>query len=186
MAHWEKDIRLSSDQNGREQEIAALFTQTFTASEGPDEGRLVGDLAPNLLASTPMDELFVFLASNDTTLLGCIIFSPMRFAQDQRRVFILSPVAVRTDHQGQGIGQALLRHGLQAIREAEVDVALTYGDPRYYGKAGFQQISTQIAAAPHALSHAAGWLGQSLTDQPLTPLLGPSQCVPALDDPTYW
>jgi predicted N-acetyltransferase YhbS len=179
-------MNFSSDYGGREQEIADLFTQTFTASEGEEEGRLIGDLAQNLLSSTPADDLIVFLASRDTTLLGCIIFSRMRYAQDQRRVFILSPVAVRTDHQGQGVGQNLLHHGLQAIRDVGVDVALTYGDPRYYAKVGFQQISTQIAAPPHVLSHAAGWLGQSLTDQPLTPLLGSSQCVSALDDPAYW
>jgi len=46
-------MEFSSDHVGREQEIMDLFTQTFTASEGPEEGAIIGGLAKNLLESTP-------------------------------------------------------------------------------------------------------------------------------------
>jgi len=179
-------MEFSSDHVGREQEIMDLFTQTFTASEGSEEGAIIGGLAKNLLESTPFKDLFVFLASEGSTLVGCIFFSRMSFEQDKRTVFILSPVAVKTDQQGKGIGQRLLTHGLGKIRNNGVHIATTYGDPKYYSKVGFQQMSEDFAQAPFKLAYPHGWLGQSLTDQSLEPLVGPSSCVAALNDPSLW
>jgi predicted N-acetyltransferase YhbS len=93
---------------------------------------------------------------------------------------------VATDHQGKGIGQGLLSHGLAALRRAGVDIVMTYGDPSYYAKVGFMPVSEADAAAPYKLNQPEGWLGQSLTDHPMTPLKGPSRCVAALNDPVYW
>jgi len=101
-------------------------------------------------------------------------------------VFILSPVAVKTDQQGKGIGQKLLKHGLDEIRNNGVQVAMTYGDPNYYSKVGFQQISEDFAQAPFKLTYPEGWLAQSLTGQSLEPILGASSCVAALNDPSIW
>jgi predicted N-acetyltransferase YhbS len=93
---------------------------------------------------------------------------------------------VATDRQRQGIGQRLLRHGLASLRNAGVDIVMTYGDPRYYAKVGFRPISETDARAPFALKHPEGWLAQSLTDRAMTPLKGPSRCVEALNDPLFW
>ena len=40
--------------------------------------------------------------------------------------------------------------------------------------------------APQPLNQPQGWIAQSLTDAPLTPLNGPARCVPAFDDPALW
>jgi hypothetical protein len=91
-------------------------------------------------------------------LSGAIVFSRMSYAGDARAVFVLAPVAVAPDRQGQGVGTALIRHGLDALRARGVDVALTYGDPAYYGRLGFRPITTEIAAAPFRCnSPMAGW-----------------------------
>ncbi len=159
---------------------------TFSASEGTDEGQLIGDLASGLLRETPAEDLYVFTALADNVLIGAIFFSRLRFDGDPRTVFVLAPVAVKTDQQGQGVGQRLLSFGLEALRGEGVDIALTYGDPNYYSKVGFRQITETDVPAPFTLNHPEGWLGQSLTDQPLGSVTGPSRCVAALNDPAFW
>jgi len=175
----------SADYNSRETGIITLFKATFAASEGANEGDLVGGLARDLLTTTPDDDLRVFLAEDGGALIGCIIFSRLRYEEDDRIVFLLSPVAVATAHQRKGVGQALLRHGLDALRAENVDVAITYGDPAYYGKVGFEAITEEIAKAPCPLSMPHGWLALSLTGA-LTPLAGAARCAAALDKPAYW
>ncbi|MCF7996058.1 MAG: N-acetyltransferase [Chromatiaceae bacterium] len=179
-------MRFSTDTQGREEAIIELFRATFTASEGAEEGALIGNLVHNLLASTAQQDRFIFIAEEDGAIIGGIFFSRLTYEQDQRTVFVLAPVAVATDQQGKGIGQRLLTHGLAVLRSAGVDIVMTYGDPGYYAKVGFKPISEADAAAPFKLKQPEGWLAQSLTDQAMTPLKGPSRCVEALNDPVYW
>jgi predicted N-acetyltransferase YhbS len=175
-----------SEHRGRDAEIVDLFTATFTASEGEEEGALIGELVRDLLGGTAQKDLFVFTAEEDGAMIGGIVFSRLTYEQDERTVFVLAPVAVAPDQQGRGIGQRLLTHGLAALRSAGVDIAVTYGDPSYYAKVGFLPISDADARAPFPLSRPEGWLGQSLTDRVMTPLRGPSRCVKALNDPVFW
>jgi predicted N-acetyltransferase YhbS len=179
-------MQLLTGHPGREAEIIDLFTATFTVSEGEEEGALIGALARNLLGGTAAQDLFVLCAQEEGRIIGSVICSRLTFEEDERRVFVLGPVAVAPDRQGKGVGQRLLSHALAALRSAGVDVAMTYGDPSYYAKVGFMPISEAHAAAPFALSHPEGWLAQSLTEHPMTPLQGPSRCVEALNDPVFW
>jgi putative acetyltransferase len=169
--------------NGREAEIIDLFTATFTASEGEEEGALIGQLVRDLLGGTAEKDLFVFTAEEDGAIIGSIVFSRLTYEQDERTVFVLAPVAVATDRQGRGIGQRLLTHGLASLRGAGVDIVVTYGDPRYYVKVGFMPISEAEAPAPFPLSRPEGWLVQSLTKGAMAPVKGPSRCVETLNDP---
>jgi putative acetyltransferase len=179
-------MQFSSDHNGHEAAIADLFAATFTASEGADEGTLIGDLARDLLMRTAPDDIRVFTALGDGALIACAIFTRLRYARDPRKVFLLSPMAVSTDRQRQGVGQALLRHALADLRAAGVDVATTYGDPSFYGRVGFMPVTETTVPAPRPLSQPQGWIAQSLTGAALSPLQGPATCVAALDDPAFW
>jgi putative acetyltransferase len=98
----------------------------------------------------------------------------------------MAPVAVATERQGQGIGQRLIAHGLDTLRQEGVDIAVTYGDPAFYGRVGFNPVSEADLPAPQPLNQPQGWIAQSLTDAPLTPLRGPARCVAAFDDPALW
>jgi predicted N-acetyltransferase YhbS len=117
---------------------------------------------------------------------ACAIFTRLSFAEDARRAFILSPMAVATAQQGKGLGQKLLHHAFQKLRDAGVDVAVTYGDINFYGRVGYRQIDETVAKAPLPLSYPEGWLARSLTEAELTPLTGTSTCAPALNDPALW
>lgn len=179
-------MEFSTEFKGREEEIADMFAATFTDSEGAEEGTLIGGLVREILIGTPDADLHVFIARSDGAIVGAAIFSRLRYAGDARSVFILSPMAVATGRQGAGIGRDLLRHALGALRDAGVEIAVTYGDPAFYGQVGFRPMTEEIAPAPLPLTHPEGWIGQSLTGAELTPLRGPCACVTALDKPALW
>ncbi|TVR80093.1 MAG: GNAT family N-acetyltransferase [Rhodospirillales bacterium] len=179
-------MELSTGFIGREQAIIDLFTATFTASEGAEEGALIGGLVRNEMADTAPEDIRVFTAWDNGTLIGGAVFTRLTYAEDPRTVFILAPMAVTTGRQGEGIGQALLRHALAALCAQGVDVAITYGDPSFYGRVGFMPISETVAPAPLPLKYPEGWIGQSLTGAKMRPLPSPCGCVEALNDPAFW
>lgn len=179
-------MEFSAGIRGRERQIIDLFIAAFTATEGAEEGALIGDFVRHMLHGTPERDLFVFMAEDAGEIVGSVIFSRLIYDQDERVVFILSPLAVATDHQGRGIGQRLVTFGLKALKAAHVDLAVTYGDPSYYSKVGFSQISEAFAAAPFPLTRPEGWLARSLTDTELAPLKGSPRCVEALSNPALW
>ncbi len=179
-------MEFSSGYKNHTDDIVNLFKATFSASEGAEEGNLIADLVTCFFRSTKESDLFVFSAWDKGALVGSIIFSRLSFIEDARQVFILAPVAVETSRQGQGVGQDLLIYGLREIRKSGVDIAVTYGDPAYYSKVGFIQVTEQEIAPPLALQFPHGWQAQSLTHDSLTPLIGPSKCVEALNKAAYW
>ncbi|RZM75484.1 GNAT family N-acetyltransferase [Leptolyngbya iicbica] len=165
--------------------IVSLFTSVFARSEGEAEGALIGQLARNLLAQTEESDLACFVAAEAEQILGAIAFSRLTF-DPAIAAFILAPVAVRSDRQGQGIGQALIRYGLAELKHQGVSLVLTYGDPAFYSKVGFQAISPEQIIPPFALSQPEGWLGQSLSEAAIATYSGRCTCVAALSDPQYW
>lgn len=179
-------MNYSTDYTTHSEAIADLFASTFTASEGAEEGALIGALVRRLIAETAREDLRVFTASEDGALVGGIFFTRLTYAGDPRTVFLMAPVAVKTAHQGKGIGQRLIMHGLDALRKEGVDIAVTYGDPAFYGRVGFQSVTEADLPAPQPLNQPQGWIAQSLTDAPLTLISGPARCVAAFDDPALW
>lgn len=99
---------------------------------------------------------------------------------------MLAPVAVSTDYQGKGVGQALINYGLSELKNRSATVAVTYGDPSFYSKVGFQTLSENVVQAPLTLSMPEGWLGQSLTGEPIPIINERPTCVKEFDDSGYW
>jgi predicted N-acetyltransferase YhbS len=170
---------------GDESAIEGLFVAAFSASEGEREGALVGNLARDLLATTDRRDLDGFVAVEGDLMVGAIFFSRLTF-DEEIDVVILAPVAVHAGYQGMGIGQALINHGLREMKKKGVRIVITYGDPAFYSRVGFHPLSQETIAAPLELSQPEGWLGQSLTDDPVEAIPGRPSCVKALDDPAYW
>ncbi|WP_132941916.1 GNAT family N-acetyltransferase [Vibrio crassostreae] len=170
--------------------ITQLFTQTFTDSEGENEGKTVGKLANDLLMTTAPTELFCFVAEDDSSesdskIVGAIIFTPLSF-DDETKAYLLSPVAVSTQVQKRGIGQKLINSGLQTLKEQGVELAVTYGDPSYYSRVGFEPITVEQIPAPFELSYPHGWIAQSLTGSEIKVTSEQSSCVEALAHAEYW
>lgn len=165
--------------------IVQLFASVFTDSEGEAEGALISRLAKDLLEKTDAHDLVNFVADHDGRIIASIFFSRLGF-ENGIEAFILAPVAVHSDYQGKGIGQALIDYGLKELKARGVSVALTYGDPGFYRKVGFRHISPETVRPPFDLSRPEGWLGRSLVGDAIETLSGSCACVEALSDPAYW
>lgn len=178
-------MKFRAHEPGDSSAMSNLFASVFTASEGEEEGTLIGNLAQELLTGTDSRDLYGFVAVEEDQLVGAILFSRLTFEQDVD-VFLMAPVAVHTDYQGMGVGQALITHGLRELEKSGVRIVTTYGDPAFYAKVGFQPLAQEVIAAPLALSHPEAWLGQSLTDEPIASIPDRASCVKAFDNPAYW
>lgn len=178
-------MKLRRQRKGDSLSIVQLFAAVFADSEGETEGALIGRLAQDLFDKTDERDLFNFVAEIDGQLVGSIFFSRLWF-EDCTPAFILGPVAVHCVHQGKGIGQALISHGLEALKDEGVSIVLTYGDPNFYSKIGFQALSHETIRAPYELSQPEGWLGQSLVGNSIEKLAGTCTCVEAFREPALW
>lgn len=172
------------DRNNQE-ELTRLFTAVFTSSEGPKEGRLIGRLASQLASGIDNEEIICIGACEERSVIGAIFFTRLQFNQDIR-IYMLAPVAVSTEHQGKGVGQALINYGLDELRNRSVAAVVTYGDPSFYSRTGFQVLPENVIQAPLKLSMPEGWLGKSLTEQPVPTINERPGCVKEFNDPVYW
>lgn len=178
-------MNLSKYNSSDSEKIKKLFTKVFSESEGQSEGLLIGKLVHDLMGSTDPKDFYGFTAKENGQIIGSIFFSRLILNSDVS-AFILSPVAIHTDYQGQGIGQKLINFGINYLKESGVDLVFTYGDPNFYKKVGFKTISEKIVKAPLKLKYPIGWLCQSLGSNEIEPIAGNSYCVDALNHPEYW
>ena len=171
---------------GRDQEVIALFIQTFSDSEGKEEGLLIGELVKKFLDRTPLQDLQVFIATEQEQITAGVFFSRMRFEKRAIETWLLSPAAVQTRFQGMGVGQSLIRFAHEYLRGQGAEMAVTYGDINFYSKVGYQPVSVDIVPSPQPLSYPEGWIAQSLRGEKLMPISGRAFCVEAINDPVYW
>lgn len=170
---------------GEEKVICELFYSTFATSEGHDEGKLIKQLVDDFFKMIERDEIFVFIAEKDGEIVGSIILSRLKISSKEN-IFLLAPVAVKTEYQGKGIGQNIIKYSLDFLKKKNVSIVITYGDINFYSKAGFKKISEEIIKAPLSLSYPEGWLAQSLDKNEISPIKGITYCAEALNNPQYW
>jgi putative acetyltransferase len=79
------------------------------------------------------------VAEIDGEVVGHIAFSAAGIGDTSEGWFLLGPVAVLPDHQGRGIGRALVESGLDALRSRGACGSVLVGDPALYCRFGFRQ-----------------------------------------------
>lgn len=166
-------------------QIEAVYTTTFSASEGADEGAVIGELVRGLLAGTDSADLQGFVLLADDQPIGCVLFSRLWFESGEE-VFLLSPMAIHPDFQNQGLGQRLIRHALQTLETHGVELVVTYGDPAFYSKLAFKPVSESEIQPPYPLSQPMGWQACSLAGTGDLKLKGQARCVAAFQNPAIW
>lgn len=177
------NFRYSSESDS--DEIQSLFTSVFRNSEGETEGAVIGKLTRDLLEKTEKNDLIVFVATIAAEIKGAIIVTRMP-SEEENEIFLLAPVAVQTESQGQGIGQRLIDYGIKELRKNGAKVLVTYGDPSFYSRVGFLPVNEGMIEPPFPLSQPEGWLAQSLNEKEILKRVGKCSCVPAFDNPNYW
>jgi len=177
-------VELSLYKSADRSAIRTLFTQTFSDSEGQSEGRLIGGLAEDLMNEAG-DDVMGLIATESEKIIACIFFTRLSFDVPVE-AFLLAPVAVHSDHQGKKIGQKLINFGLEQLGAKAVQFVLTYGDPRFYSKFGFEHVPDHLAKAPYPLTQPEGWLFQALNGGDIHQLSGACRCVESFNDSRYW
>lgn len=66
------------------------------------------------------------------------------------RALGLAPVAVLPEHQGKGVGSALIDEGLREARLQGWEGAFVVGEPRYYARFGFDAAKAAGFTSPYA------------------------------------
>jgi len=73
----------------------------------------------------------------DGTVVGHAVTSWVGLEGSERRLLQLGPIGVLPEHQGRGVGSALVRATLEVARTLAEPLVLLEGDPAYYGRFGF-------------------------------------------------
>lgn len=84
-----------------------------------------------------------------------------------RKAALLGPLAVDPAQQKSGLGAALVRAGLDRLRDRGVGPVLVLGDPAYYGRFGFRADPNVTPPYPLPDAYAPAWQSLSLTGQPV-------------------
>lgn len=78
------------------------------------------------------------VAEADGDVVGHVAFSPITINDQDIGWFGLGPISVHPDRQGEGIGNALIRRGLEELRATKATGCVVLGDPNYYQRFGFR------------------------------------------------
>jgi putative acetyltransferase len=104
-----------------------------------DDGRVAG-LVDALRAATAPLPVQSFVAELAGQVAGHVMLSASRLDAPSRivDVYVLSPLGVLPEHQGNGIGTQLVSHAIATADSSDAPLLFLEGSPRYYGKRGFE------------------------------------------------
>ena len=126
-------MTIRAERDGDHAPVRRLHRRAF----GDGHGKVVAGLVDALRRDDPA--ALSLVADQDGRVAGHIMFTRGLLDAPRRLVAVqvLSPLAVDPERQRQGIGAALIRHGLRLLDQRGVPVVFVEGDPRYYSRAGF-------------------------------------------------
>lgn len=130
----------------RPSEQGAVFAIHAAAFETDLEARLADKLRAD------GDVLLSLMALDGDETVGNLILSPMTADADGEpiKVAAVGPIGVLPDRQGEGIGSALMRAGIEWARGEDFTAIFLLGNPDYYGRFGFSAEAAAPFASPYA------------------------------------
>ena len=107
------------------------------AFQGEAEGSIVDKIRESC------GETVSLVAVEDSKVIGHIFFSPVIAKSDEVQVFGmgLAPMAVLPEYQNRGVGSALVRGGLEILKDRECPFVIVLGHQNYYPRFGFKTAS---------------------------------------------
>jgi putative acetyltransferase len=132
----------------RPQDAATIHTLTDAAFKGmPFSDQTEAKVVDALRAAGALTLSLV--ATEGGEIIGHVAFSPVTINGEAGDWYGLGPVSVWPDRQRAGIGQALIRDGLQRLRSLGAGGCVLLGAPAYYARFGFENDpSLYVADAP--------------------------------------
>ena len=101
------------------------------------DGDVEAEMAEAIRTSDGYVAELSLVAEVDGAVVGHVISSWVGLEGTARRLLQLGPIGVVPELQGQGIGSALVRASLEAVRALGEPLLLLEGSPVYYGRFGF-------------------------------------------------
>lgn len=84
------------------------------------------------------------VATLNRDIVGHVAFSPITIDDHDVGWFGLGPVSVHPDCQGEGIGAALIKFGLEELCAKKAAGCVVLGDPNYYQRFGFRSSTSVV------------------------------------------
>lgn len=152
---------MAADAEAVDSVIRAAFAGTDFGDQG--EAELVRMIAAD------GDALVSLVAEHGGAIVGHVLFSRMDIEADGAPLSGagLAPVSVVPACQGQGIGDALIRAGLDALREQDCAISFVLGHETYYPRFGYSPELAARFASPFAGPHLMAMMLDSGAPWPL-------------------
>jgi len=111
------------------------------------------------------------VAEAEGEIVGHILFSrlPIITSSGVVEALALAPMAVRPEHQRQGIGTRLIQEGLKHCAVAGHRIVVVLGHPEFYRRFGFSATSAKPLAAPFS---GEPWMALELVPGALAGVVG--------------
>lgn len=121
-------------------ELAADHADIRRVTDAAFNPEPVANLVEAIRASEYYESELAFVAEANGKLVGYVMISyaTLETSSGNRRIALLSPLAVDPDHQRSGIGSKLVHCALDKARALGEPMVVLEGDPNYYQRFGFE------------------------------------------------
>jgi putative acetyltransferase len=121
------------------------------------------------------------VAEQDGQVVGHILFSDLPIVTEARTVsaLALAPMAVLPKCHNQGIGSAMIRHGLEVCKEQGHRIVVVVGHPHFYPRFGFSSKLASVLASP--FGGGDSWMALELVPGALDGVTGRVQYPPPFE-----
>ncbi|KGK98612.1 acetyltransferase [Methanococcoides methylutens] len=178
-----QDIQI---REAKESDFAAVMQVEKEAFGYEKEAILVSQLLEDKSA-TPVLSLLAF---NEDEAVGHILFTKATLdGKASPLIYLLAPLAIKPQHQKQGIGGMLINEGLKKLKGIGAEMVFVLGHESYYPKYGFKQDAGSMGfAAPYPIpeEHAGAWMVYHLSSESVDGVKGRVVCADALNKPEHW
>lgn len=112
----------------------------------PDEAQIV-----RRLRDTP-DLILSLVAESHGQIIGHVMFSRAAAVSESStaQLACLAPMAVHPSRQRLGLGAALIRRGLEIVRQLKFPAVIVVGEPAYYSRFGFSPEAAALLDSPYS------------------------------------
>lgn len=131
-------MKIRAENNSDITEIETLIYRAFENHPHHEPGaKPTEHLIVNKLRDAKVLSLSL-VCEDQTGIIGHIAFSPILINGEESVWYGLGPVSVMPERQNEGIGGALIREGLAQLKTQGIEGVVLLGEPKYYGRFGFE------------------------------------------------